>query len=709
MSQNRAKRLSGINTLAYLGIEPITAPLLIVKFNNEIPTTDDRVGNQIGALWISMNTAASAPNARIFFLTRLDGSGPSGIATWTEVQTGGTGPGVDFVTTDDGNTAIPVFGNLNVFGGLTDRTGIMAQNITTYNDPAGSDNVFIALEESIFLPDTTDINNGVIGLGGTTDANRFMHNFGANGGVDSNTFLGLASGNFTLTGTNLVGIGDGALVSTTSGSENTAVGSGAGSSLTTGNFNTLVGSLAGAAFDSASNVVAVGARAAQLTTGSDLVVIGATAAQLATTISNSVIIGSNAVGTGNATGSDNVIIGQQAAENLTSGSDNTIIGFQSGNNITTGSRNELIGKFSGFAITSGFDNVAIGYDAAVSLTTGTQSVYIGTQAGQSLIASSNNVAIGYNALLSETTTSNTVAIGFNAGFAQNGGTLNTFIGTQAGEDLTTATTTTLVGYRAGTNITTGIANTSLGASTLLNATTQEANTAIGGTALISHNGGTGQNTAVGFGSLAAVTSGSFNTALGWSTGLDAPTGLTTGNYNTFIGHWAGNAFTSDETSNVIINSLGVASDDNTLRIGQATGAGQQELNRAFICGIRGIATAVVNAIPVLIDSANQLGTVSSSARYKDNIQDMGEESSPVMDLRPVTFTYKSDEQKRIQYGLIAEEVEQVMPLLVVYDEDGLPQSVRYHDLPQILLNELKKLEKRVAHIERIHESCKHIC
>ena len=182
------------------------------------------------------------------------------------------------------------------------------------------------------------------------------------------------------------------------------------------------------------------------------------------------------------------------------------------------------------------------------------------------------------------------------------------MGTQAGEDLTTATTCTLVGYQTGSSITTGISNTIVGGRAFPNATTQEACTAMGFGALAGNNAGVGQNTAIGYTSLARLTSGAFNSTLGYNTGVGGggATGVTTGNYNVLIGFNAANTFTSDETSNVIINSFGVVSDDNTLRIGTSTGTGQQQLNRAFICGIRGITTANADAVAVLVDSANQM-------------------------------------------------------------------------------------------------------
>jgi hypothetical protein len=96
---------------------------------------------------------------------------------------------------------------------------------------------------------------------------------------------------------------------------------------------------------------------------------------------------------------------------------------------------------------------------------------------------------------------------------------------------------------------------------------------------------------------------------------------------------------------------------------------------------------------VVIDSNGQLGTVSSSVRFKEDIQDMGNASTDLMQLRPVTFRYKNpfaDGSKAIQYGLIAEEVAEVYPDLVAHSADGQIETVKYQVLDSMLLNELQK-------------------
>ena len=113
-------------------------------------------------------------------------------------------------------------------------------------------------------------------------------------------------------------------------------------------------------------------------------------------------------------------------------------------------------------------------------------------------------------------------------------------------------------------------------------------------------------------------------------------------------------------------------------------------NSCFIGQIRGVTTAQNNAIPVLIDSAGQLGTTSSSRRYKKEIKPMDQASEAILGLKPVTFHYKSDNTGTPQFGLIAEEVAEVNPDLVVRDEKGEIYTVRYEAVNAMLLNEFLK-------------------
>jgi hypothetical protein len=120
-------------------------------------------------------------------------------------------------------------------------------------------------------------------------------------------------------------------------------------------------------------------------------------------------------------------------------------------------------------------------------------------------------------------------------------------------------------------------------------------------------------------------------------------------------------------------------------------------SRFFAAGVVGVTTGEA-AIPVLIDGNGQLGTTSSSRRFKENIEDMGEASSALLQLRPVTFRYRqaqNDGSKPPEYGLIAEEVAEVFPDLVVRDAGGRVETIQYQKLTPLLLNEVLKQNRHI--------------
>jgi len=252
------------------------------------------------------------------------------------------------------------------------------------------------------------------------------------------------------------------------------------------------------------------------------------------------------------------------------------------------------------------------------------------------------------------------------------GSGNTFLGDLAGNfTMTGSGSNTAVGQSALKNNTTGAGNVVVGGFALFKNTTGVVNTAVGSNALNSNTTGTA-NTAVGTNALVMMTTGTNNSALGAAAGSS----LTTGSDNIYIG-------SSDS---------GAATESATIRIG--TGGTQ---TKTFIAGIRGVTTTNINAIPVLIDSSGQLGTVSSSRRVKTDIEAMGAASRPLLRLRPVSFRYTAHAgQGPREYGLIAEEVADTFPDLVVYDQTGQPETVRYHELPALLLNELQQQHRRLV-------------
>jgi hypothetical protein len=211
------------------------------------------------------------------------------------------------------------------------------------------------------------------------------------------------------------------------------------------------------------------------------------------------------------------------------------------------------------------------------------------------------------------------------------------------------------------------------------------NTATGNSALFFTTGS--GNTGNGAFTLGDLGSGSNNTAIGVNT-LDA---LNTGSSNTAIGANAGINLSSSESNNIDINNAGATGDAGIIRIGTS---GTQ--TATYIAGIYNTTTGSSTTSMVVVDNNGQLGTVASSRRYKEDIHDMGTASDGLLRLRPVTFRYKkayADGSKPIEYGLVAEEVAEVYPDLVVSDKDGQPETVQYYKLDAMLVNEVQKLAK----------------
>jgi hypothetical protein len=249
-------------------------------------------------------------------------------------------------------------------------------------------------------------------------------------------------------------------------------------------------------------------------------------------------------------------------------------------------------------------------------------------------------------------------------------------------------------------------NIGLGVGALLSNTTGYFNTAVGPYAL-SHNTTGGDNVAIGQEALGLNTSGYNNTAIGGSDALGefgVLGRITTGHDNIAIGILAGYFVSSGNSLNIHIGNSGAPSDNGTIRIGAPSAQ-----SSFFAAGIRGATTANNDAVPVLIDSNGQLGTVSSSRRFKEDIHDMGDASNGLMRLRPVTFRYTkpfADGSKPIQYGLIAEEVAEVYPDLVARSADGQIETVKYQLLDSMLLNEVQRQQRMIEKQRREIEELK---
>jgi hypothetical protein len=369
--------------------------------------------------------------------------------------------------------------------------------------------------------------------------------------------------------------------------------------------------------------------------------------------------------------------------------------------VNTGQYNTAVGEFALQANTGAIANTAIGYQALNGNTTGVQNTAVGTQALLDNTTGGANVATGWAALSGNktgvgntatgalslglnTTGSNNTGTGTYALY-ENGGNNNTAVGSgvlwaNTGENNTAIGAGAFsAGLRNGVPTSmSGSNNTAAGANSLTSNTTGSNNVAAGENVLYVNTTG-GNNTGLGFSALYNG-NGANNTAQGYMAGYNA----TTGSYNVFIAN------------------QGTAADTNLIRIGDSN------QTATFISGIRGTTTGQANAIPVVIDSNGQLGTLSSSRNLKSDIRDMRDTTDTIMNLRPVEFRYTSQgPAATVQYGLIAEEVAEVAPELAVRKPNGDVETVYYDKVNAMMLKQVqvqqRTIEAQAAALRRLEE------
>jgi hypothetical protein len=382
------------------------------------------------------------------------------------------------------------------------------------------------------------------------------------------------------------------------------------------------------------------------------------------------------------------VVGYFSADSAAQGAavQNLFVGAKAGNpGVATGGSNVALGHWSLAVNTTGHDNTAVGRTALLASTTASHNTAVGSAALFRDTTGEQNTALGWSALLNNTTGFENTAAGTSALYANTTGSLNTAFGSGALDNNTTAYYNTAVGWAALGSNTTGSSNTAVGNSSMGHNTTGSFNTALGQEALETFDGADA-NTAVGQRALVVDTSGGSNTAIG----RNALSFNTTGSANIAVGAGAGQGIVAG-SNNVDVGNAAPGDESGIIRIGTAG-----THTAAFIAGIDGATSA--SGIAVLVNASGALGTTTSSLRFKEDVEEMGEASGDLMRLRPVTFHYKpayDDGSHLLQYGLIAEEVANVYPELVQYDRDGRPQAVRYHFVNAMLLNEVQKQHREI--------------
>ena len=361
--------------------------------------------------------------------------------------------------------------------------------------------------------------------------------------------------------------------------------------------------------------------------------------------------------------------------------------------LTTGNINATGNTFFGYQIgenTTGIKNTAVGYQALLLNVTGNSNTAVGYQALQNNL-SDNNVAVGIQALSSNTGGIQNVAVGSFA-LLNASSSSNTAVGYGTLQNSTNINQNTAIGSFAMLNNITGSNNTACGSLSLRSNITGNQNCCFGVSSMINATGGN-DNVAIGVQTLGTNFSGSNNTAIG-NLSLQS---LTSGDFNICLGYNSGTHLTSGGL-NIYIGNDGTGSENSTIRIGGPLHTS------TYVSGISNTTPNDAGSnTAVFIDNQGKLNTngVPSALKYKENINDMNNQSSFILNLEPKTFTYKSEysSDTSIQYGIIADDANLIAPQLVI-KKDGEIEGFKYEKLIPLLLNEHIKLNKQVQVLQQ---------
>jgi hypothetical protein len=314
---------------------------------------------------------------------------------------------------------------------------------------------------------------------------------------------------------------------------------------------------------------------------------------------------------------------------------NTAVGASALAATATGGFNTGVGANSLKAVTSGTVNTATGHNSLQANTTGSSNSAFGQGALEVSSTGSYNTAIGNNALNANTTASNNTAVGYQAGYTNATGSYNTFVGNKAG-------------YASNVN-------------------------------------GNGLNTCVGHQAGVALTTGTYNTFIG---GADSGGAMTTGSKNSILGSFSGNQSGLDirTASNYIVLSDG----DGTPRIWHTNQGAYGYFVAPSIYNNTTGAAANVN-----VTSAGELYRSTSSLKYKRDVQNATHGLAEVLQLRPVTYKGKGENDGDTVFGgLIAEEVHETgLTEFVQYATDGSPDALAYGNMVSLCVKAIQELKE----------------
>ena len=383
--------------------------------------------------------------------------------------------------------------------------------------------------------------------------------------------------------------------------------------------------------------------------------------------------------------------------------DNIFIGLNSGINTQPdgifGISNIFIGNYSGYMNSSGLDNIFIGDSTGVSNTSGFKNLFIGNNAGKSNTTGLSNLFLGQQAGESNQEGNFNMILGYGAGSDNVSGSQNTYIGFSSGMQ-STSSHNTFVGCHSGDYCREGGKNSFFGSNTGMNIKSGS------------------ENVFVGYESGKNLDSGNRNVFIGESAGYWTPGG----NNNVFIGNEAGKGVYYSMDSCLIIESGYNGEDnmtnaliygqfnDNKLRF-NANASFNTQYSDTYGLMVNGGTSSSYSAY--FYKGAYTSGSFVSGSdeKWKTNISTISGSLDKIRSIRGVSFYWKKDEYpekgftKRRQIGVIAQEVENVLPELV-YTESNGDKGVDYAKMSAVLIEAIKELDKKTNEIEDLRKEIK---
>jgi endosialidase-like protein len=326
------------------------------------------------------------------------------------------------------------------------------------------------------------------------------------------------------------------------------------------------------------------------------------------------------------------------------------------------------------------DNIFAGVFAGQGNTTGTDNSFFGVAAGGSNTEGSNNTFIGRAAGFKTRNGLENVFVGYNAGYTNDSGSGNTVVGANADMQAINLTNATAIGSRA--------------------FVTQSNSLVLGSISGV--NGGTNTNVGIGTTAPAAklhiaansgrILIGDPSGCVSGRTGLGFASTLTCANYS-LAGNGTDTFINASSGGSIFLR---IANSD-AMKIAADAGPPNTHFSGQVSIGV----VISDSGDQLCINGDNYIVKCGSSIRFKTNVNPFTSGLGLIRRLRPVSFDRKRTGDP--DFGLIAEEVAEVEPLLITRNKDGQIDGVKYDRVGVVVVNAVKEqqaqIEAQQAHLD----------